>query len=118
MVENSFPIDIELELKEFANDVEFFKGLLDDFFWQVEKRLSILEEAVINKDYQVMKAEVHAIKGGAANLGANTLSKAALNLEDIIKTDTFDKSFEGVEKIQNEFLRLKEYVQNHDSLKL
>jgi HPt (histidine-containing phosphotransfer) domain-containing protein len=118
MEENSLPIDIVNELKEFANDVEFFKGLLDDFFWQAEKRISILEDAVINKNYQVMKAEVHAIKGGAANLGANTLSKAALDLEDIIKTDTFDKSSEGVGKIKNEFLRLKVYIQNLDSLKL
>ena len=44
MDSNSFPIDIEHELKEFGNNVEFFNDLLNDFFKQVEKRISIMEK--------------------------------------------------------------------------
>ncbi len=116
MVKKSFPIDIEQELKEFAGDVEFLKDLLDDFFNQVDKRISIMGKAVLDRDYQSIKIEAHAIKGGAANLSANDLSKAAYDLEKVLKTEDFDKSSEGVEKIKNEFCRLKEYVRGHKSL--
>ena len=116
--ENSSPIDIEYELKEFGNDVEFFKGLLDDFFAQVEKRISVMEKAVLEKDSIVMKDQAHAIKGGAANMSANILSKTALDLEEICKAGDLNKSLESVEKIRNEFSRLKEYVKNHNDLKL
>lgn len=116
MEKNCFPIDIEHELNEFANDVDFLKDLLDDFFKQIEKRISIIEKAVLNKDFQIIKTEAHAIKGGAANLSANDLSRAAYDLEKVLKIDAFDKSSKNVETIKNEFVRLKEYVRNHKSL--
>ncbi|MCP3898132.1 MAG: Hpt domain-containing protein [Desulfobacteraceae bacterium] len=117
MEKKIFPIDIEKELKEFAGDVEFFKELLDDFFYQAGKRIATMEKAGLEKDFQIIKTEAHAIKGGAANLGANTLSKAAYDLEEVFKIEAFDKSLEGVGKIKKEFFRLKEYVRNHESLK-
>jgi HPt (histidine-containing phosphotransfer) domain-containing protein len=116
--EKSSPIDIEYELKEFDNDAEFFKGLLDDFFAQVEKRIFVMEKAVLEKDTIVIKEQAHAIKGGAANMSANILSKAALDLEEICKAGALDKSLESVKRIRNEFTILKEYVKNHNSLKL
>ncbi len=117
MVKKGFPMDIEQALKEFADDSEFLKDLLDDFFKQVDKRISIMEKALLDNDYQVIKIEAHAIKGGAANLSANNLSKAAYNLEEALKTNAFDKNSDGIEKIKNEFFRLKEYVRGHERLK-
>ncbi|MCK5542829.1 MAG: Hpt domain-containing protein [Desulfobacterales bacterium] len=118
MDSNSFPIDIEHELKEFGNNVEFFNDLLNDFFKQVEKRISIMEKAALDKDAHTLKVQAHAIKGGAVNLSANILSEAAYNIEDICKKGDLDKSVEKIEKIRNEFSILKEYVRNHSSLKL
>lgn len=118
MEQNSFPIDIGYELKEFDNNVEFLKSLIDEFLEQVEQRISVMEKAVADKDTEILKREAHAIKGGAANLTANDLSKAAWDLEDICKSGVLNKSSESVEKIKKEFFRLKEYVKNHDSLTL
>ncbi len=111
------PIDIRFELKEFNNDTEFLQKLLDDFFEQMEKRISNMEKAVLANDYKIIKTEAHAIKGGAANLSASALSETALDIELFSKAEDMEKSTAGIKKIKNEFTKLKNYVADHKSLK-
>ncbi|MCD4743456.1 MAG: Hpt domain-containing protein [Desulfobacteraceae bacterium] len=118
MKKNSLPIDIDHELEEFNNDVTFFKDLIDEFLVHVEKSIPVMEKAVADNDGEILKNEAHAIKGGAANLAANDLSKIACELEEICESGILKNSLKSVEKLKNEFLRLKEYVQHNDTLNL
>ncbi|MCK5579997.1 MAG: Hpt domain-containing protein, partial [Candidatus Omnitrophica bacterium] len=72
----------------------------------------ILQEAIINKDFETIRTEAHKIKGGAANLTAMLLSEVAADLEQKGK----DVQGEGIEEkmvvFKEEFQRLKEYVEN------
>ena len=114
--ENSAPLNIRKGLKEFDNNIEFYKDLIDEFLEHVERRISVMDKAITDKDTRVLKDEAHAIKGGAANLNANGLSKAAYEFEDSVIADGLSNSSEGIKVIKKEFCRLKEYLTNHDSL--
>ena len=118
MDKNSLPIDIDHELKEFNYDVKFFKGLMEEFLVHVEKSIPVMEKAVADNDGTTLKNEAHAIKGGAANLTAKDLSKTACELEEICESGILKNTSKSVEKLKNEFFRLKEYVQRHDTLNL
>ena len=118
MEKNSLPLDIDHELKEFNNDVKFFKGLIDDFIMHAEQTISVMEKALADNDTEALRRAAHAIKGGAANLTANYLSKTASELEDICKSGDLKQSSKSIGQLKNELFRLKEYIQNHDSLKL
>jgi len=117
MNKKSFPLDVENGLLEFDNDIAFYKELVYDFFEHVEKRILIMETALTENDTAILKNEVHAIKGGAANLDANDLFESASEMESIVSLRQEDQYITGVKDIKNEFLRLKEYVSNYDLLK-
>lgn len=116
MEKEILPIDIQFVLKEFDNDVVFITELFDAFFESVEKKIPYMERAAIDKDDKVLEPEAHAIKGGAANIGANLLSKAAFDLMETCKVNRVDQYRENLEKIKKEFFKLKNYVEKHDDL--
>ncbi len=117
--ENSVPLNVKKGLQEFDNNVEFYKDLITEFLEHIEKKILVMGKAVIDKDSRILKQEAHAIKGGAANLNAHDLSKAAYKLDDTLNSDDpLSESTEGVRMIEKEFCRLKKYLINHDSLKL
>ena len=113
---SSVPIDIRKGLMEFDNNVEFFKSLIEEFIEHIGKKISVMEKAVIDNNNDILRREAHAIKGGAANVSAEELSKTACELEQVCKTGTEAEIASSVDQIKNEFFSLKEYVQNHDSL--
>ncbi|MBW1706752.1 MAG: Hpt domain-containing protein, partial [Deltaproteobacteria bacterium] len=63
-------------------------------------------------DAEVVRSEAHSIKGGAANLTADALSKVALELENIGKSDVLEGGIKVLERLENEFYRLEGYVRN------
>ncbi len=112
------PIDIHKGLMEFDNNVEFFKGLIEEFIEHIEKKMIVMGKAVVDNNHDILRREAHAIKGGAANVSANRLSKKAYELEQSCKTGSQKEIALSVDKIRDAFFSLKGYVQNHGSLKL
>ncbi len=105
------PIDFEKALKEFENDKEFLTEVLEEFIRTVgEEQLPKIRQALVSKDADTLKQEAHSIKGGAANLAAFELSKAAGVLEDIGKTNHLEHGPEAFEIFETAYLRLKNYT--------
>ncbi len=100
-------IDFEKALSEFGNDTVFFKEVLDEFLIKVEKQLEKIQAAIQKNDYDIVEKEAHAIKGGAANLVAMPLSRAASELEDSGKSKNPEKTLAACEKLADEFRRVK-----------
>ncbi len=103
------PIDFEKALKEFENDRDFLTEVLEEFIRTVGEQLPKIRQALVSKDADTLKQEAHSIKGGAANLTACELSKAAGVLEDIGKTAHFEDGPEAFEAFEKAYLGLKNY---------
>ncbi|MBC8412443.1 cache domain-containing protein [bacterium] len=78
---SSIPINYELALEEFEGEKEVLDEVLKDFLSAVKQQLPILKLALEQNNRDIAKREAHKIKGGAANLVAIPLSKAAATLE-------------------------------------
>ncbi|MCU0576936.1 MAG: response regulator [Desulfobacterota bacterium] len=105
------PMDYSRALLEFDNDRTFLRGILDGFMATVKGQITALREAISNGRAEQVKKEAHAIRGGAANLTAETLSGCALELEKLAGTGILDGGAEALDRLENEFMRLEEYAQ-------
>ena len=76
----------------------------------VENRIKILKQAVLEKDAEICRKEAHKIRGGAVNLTATPLAEAAKQMEKLAANLNFDELTENILNFENEFKRLKEFV--------
>ncbi len=105
------PIDFQRALEEFENDRALLLEIQAGFINNVKSQIKILREAISNGDVRTVMHEAHAIKGGAANLTADKLSKVAFELENIGKSGALGTGPEVLAKIKKEIQRLGDYTQ-------
>ena len=89
------PMNFEKALGEFEGNREILMELL----WR------LIED---------VRREAHTIKGGAAMLTANDLSNVASELEQLAKSGSLEGSTGIIERIEQEFNRLEDYVRKKD----
>lgn len=104
------PMNFDIVIKEFGGDREFLMEVLEDFLGEVRAQMGMICQAMSKGGAEVVGKEAHAIKGGAANLTANELSKAACELEKIGKSGVLEGGREVFEKLEKEFYRLEAFV--------
>ena len=103
----NIPFDKNQLFNEFDNDKEFIEKVVQDFFTIVEKQIPKIEKALSEEDLETIEKEAHAIKGGASNLTADPLAKAASDLEAAAGLSDIKKSSQLVDMVSTEFNRLK-----------
>ncbi|MBU2430768.1 MAG: response regulator, partial [Proteobacteria bacterium] len=106
---NKAPLQIYIALNEFENDRDFFYQVLDEFLIQAEEQISQIKHALASNDPGVVVRHAHSIKGGAANLTADALSKAAHDLELFDKTPGQSSGDPLFSALVFEFERLKKF---------
>ncbi len=104
------PILYERALKEFSNDKELLDSVLKNFISNIEGLLPALDDALAQKDTETLSFEAHKIKGGAANLTAFPLSKAAELLETSADSGDLEEAGRILTGLKVEFARLKESI--------
>jgi len=104
------PLDLDRALKEFENDRQLLEEVMVEFVGTVRGRLAVIGQAIESGDADVIFREAHAIQGGAANLTACRLSKAAQTLETIGKSGVLDGGRQALDELAVEFVRLDEYT--------
>jgi|GEM_PF-5733429 len=104
------PIHYEKILEEFEGDKEFLIEILEGFLKNVKVQLSTIHQAITVGDSELVMQEAHSIKGGAANIIADRLSKAAFDLELLGKSGELENSIEFFEKLEKEYYRLEKYA--------
>ena len=72
-------------------DFDLFKELAQLFFSDSPRLLSVIEEAISNKNGEKIGKSSHTIKGAVANFSAERAFDAALTLEKIGKNNEMDK---------------------------
>ncbi len=76
-------------------------------------QIKILGQAINDKDLEIVKKEAHTLKGGAANLTAQGLSRIASELEDMGKSGKPQGMEKVLEKFEKEFLRLEMFLKDN-----
>jgi two-component system, sensor histidine kinase and response regulator len=103
-------LDYQTALDEFMGNARVLNQVLQGFIENVRRQIPRMRQAGRDRDYDVLRKEAHAIKGGAANISAAQLSSLAAELEQLGKKQTlegFDPLFDGFEM---EYSRLAEFV--------
>jgi len=109
------PMDFEKAIEEFEGDKEFLMEVLEGFLENVRAQIPAIRQAITDGDSEVVSREAHSIKGGAANLTADVLSKIAFELENIGKSGALEGGIQVLERLEEEFRRLEGYVRNQNS---
>jgi two-component system, sensor histidine kinase and response regulator len=94
-------LDIASAMPRFSNDVEFYKGLLDEFIESLPERVEELKRLLRTKKWKQLSDQAHNLKGVAANFGVTRVSDYARQI-DVFAQKEQDKSITGlIKNIEN-----------------
>ncbi|MDQ1333826.1 MAG: two-component system, sensor histidine kinase and response regulator, partial [Thermodesulfobacteriota bacterium] len=105
--ENTLPMDFEKALNEFQGDKALLMEVLKGFVLNVRGQIEIIQQALMAQDAERVRREAHSIKGGAANLRADELTRIAFELEAIGKSGELERGIETLKKLQKELADLE-----------
>jgi CheY-like chemotaxis protein/HPt (histidine-containing phosphotransfer) domain-containing protein len=106
------PIDFNRAIEEFEGDREYLMKVFEGFLKNVSNQIKTICQALSDGNAEVVWKEAHSIKGGAANLTADNLSKIASELENIGKSGDLKEGNDILEKLEKEYQCLVDYVRN------
>ena len=110
VVEEHAAMDYERALYEFEGEQEFLQEVLEGFLENVRAQIKTIHQALGENDTEVVRKEAHSIKGGAANLTADHLSRIALELENMGQSGRLDGGYEVLESLEKGCKRLEAYA--------
>ena len=85
--------------------IEVLKGFMEN----VRAQIGVMQQALISQDADRVRREAHSIKGGAANLRADALSRIALELEIIGKSGKLERGVEALRGLEKELDGLEKF---------
>ena len=103
-------MNFEVAIEEFEGDREFLTEVVYGFLENVTAQIGTTQKTITDGNAEVVRREAHSIKGGAANLSADALSKIAFELENIGKSDLLEGGIETLERLENESHHLEAYA--------
>ena len=113
-IENQPPIDIEKTITEFQGKTDLLLEILKTFKVRVRAQIMNIKQHLSVNNYNPILSEAHAIKGGAGNLGAFKLSRAAAGLEEAAGEASSAKANAATDDLEKEFHRLCQYLEQSD----
>lgn len=98
----NLPMDFEKALNEFEGDEALLMEVLKGFMENVKGQIGVIQQALMSQDADRVRREAHSIKGGAANLRADELSRIAFELENIGKSGKLERGIEALKRLEKE----------------
>lgn len=74
-------VDMQVGLKHVSGSEEVYREILSIFVIDGEQKIGTIRECFETGDIKLLTTHIHAMKSGAANIGAMELSRAAAELE-------------------------------------
>jgi two-component system sensor histidine kinase RpfC len=97
MLENLFAL---------ADDQQFFDELIGDFVTDAASLIGEMRAAVTAPDLAMLRDRAHALRSGAANVGAIRLHRLLLGVRDLTPHDVEERGIETLQEIETEFARV------------
>jgi CheY-like chemotaxis protein/HPt (histidine-containing phosphotransfer) domain-containing protein len=111
-IEVKAPMNFEKAVEEFMGKEDILMSVLKVFLDNVGDQIETIRQAISEGNVVVVGKEAHSIKGGAANLTADDLSRRAFDLENIAKSGILEGGVEAFERLENDFFNLKSYAED------
>ncbi|MCP3873963.1 MAG: response regulator [Desulfobacteraceae bacterium] len=109
------PMNYDKALEEFMGKQDLLTKVLNTFLKNARDQIKILRQAIIDKDFEVIKSQAHTIKGGAANLTAIKLSEIAFEIEKMGTSKELKDADNLMNKFEKEFSRLEDYLEDRNT---
>jgi len=107
--EEAAPIDLDEAISEFNGDRALVMELIADFITGVEKQIDAMKMKMRENDLESIQNEAHSIKGGAGNLTAMALYKAASDLEKNARSKDPALTESSLSEFEDAFIIFKNY---------
>ncbi len=100
----------ELMLENYMGEKELVIDVLGVYKNKVEKQLEKIEQAITDKNVDVLKFESHSIKGGSYNVTAKKMGDIALKMESDCKTNNLTNMESYFKDLKEEFEKFTEAI--------
>ncbi|OGR31220.1 MAG: hypothetical protein A3J80_08960 [Desulfobacula sp. RIFOXYB2_FULL_45_6] len=97
--------DREKFLERFGGDRETVELVLESFFQEAPEFLEKIGNAIDNKNMEDIRSNSHALKGAAANVNAELLRQAAMEMETLAKNGILESFVTQFQILQEEYQR-------------
>ena len=97
--------------QRFGGDQEMMDLVVDAFLEEAVELLDSIDNAITKDRHETVRTSAHALKGAAANVNADMLSKAALALETLARNDQALGYSEALSVVKKEYDNFKQEVQ-------
>jgi len=101
-------------LSRYDGDTEILKSIIDVYLEDTEERLKNMAPALKEKDSGTVTHIAHAIKGGAAYIGADVLRNTASEIEEASKKEGLENIEPLVKKIKQDFNTFSQTIKNYN----
>ncbi|MFW9998343.1 MAG: response regulator, partial [Candidatus Odinarchaeota archaeon] len=106
-------LDYQTALDEFMGNTQVLNQVLQGFIENVRQQIPRMRQAGLDRDFEVLRKEAHAIKGGAANILALPLSRLAAELEQLGKQQCVEGLDPLTDRFEMEYTRLEQIVDTY-----
>lgn len=103
-------IDYQEALETFLGQEETLQRVLKSYAAKVEEQLPVMQRALESRDWETLRGEAHAVKGGGWNLQAKGVGSAAALLEEGAKNQELEQAVYGLERLESAFARFTVYL--------
>jgi CheY-like chemotaxis protein/HPt (histidine-containing phosphotransfer) domain-containing protein len=94
-------------------DTEIAKTVIEVFLEDIPKQIESMKYSLETSDAETVERIAHSIKGAAANIGGEAVRELAAEIENACKDGRFDAVAGCCPKLELQFNRLKQAIQNH-----
>jgi HPt (histidine-containing phosphotransfer) domain-containing protein len=105
------PVDEDALLELVDDDTEFLETLIDTFLADCSEYMESIRQAVDDEDARALVEEAHGLKGAVANLQAQSAQHAARRMEELGRSEDFEKASDAFEELQARVDRLQSALQ-------
>ena len=93
--------------EEIGLDEEEYLEMIELFVESGGESISIIKEAIKEADAEKAHEASHSIKGSSGSLMLDTIYETAESMDNILRTGSFDNVEEMLEKLKNEYEKIK-----------
>jgi signal transduction histidine kinase/CheY-like chemotaxis protein/HPt (histidine-containing phosphotransfer) domain-containing protein len=104
------PVDLESLQRRCVNNRKLAAKTLRLFDSGIDRDLSALTRSISEGDPKAIAAAAHKIKGAAANVSAESVRKAAAELEALGRNDALSQSQAALDLLQQEISHFRDYL--------
>ena len=108
--ENKLSFDLEKALEIVDQDKEFLKELLEIFNSDYPQKMTVIYQAIKEKDFKTLNEIAHGLKGAAGNLFLTKIYELTLDLENKGKVRKIEGAEETYKKLEEELEQFKKFV--------